>query len=97
MEAMNRIIRRLETGERWWAAEIALRSGGLALLALCMASALWLYRVVHTVPPHPTGALEYAAALATILGWSLGLSFLVEGPGLFKLIDVPPRHRRFTR
>jgi hypothetical protein len=29
-KAMGRIMRRLESGERWWAAEIALRSFGFA-------------------------------------------------------------------
>ncbi len=39
---MGKILRRLESGERWWAAEIVLRSFGLILLSLCAADALWL-------------------------------------------------------
>ena len=92
---MGRIMRRLETGERWWAAEIALRSFGLALLGLCAASALWLYRSAHQPPLHDARAFEYGAALVAFMSWSLGGALLVEGAGLFKLIPVPPRHRRF--
>lgn len=93
---MGRMMRRLESGERWWAAEIALRSFGLALLGLCAASVIWLYRLVHQPPPHDPRPLEFLAALIVFLSWSLGWSFLVEGPGLFKLIELPARHWRFT-
>lgn len=92
---MGRIMRRLESGERWWAAEIVFRSFGLILLGLCAASALWLYRSAHQPPLHDARALEYGAALTAFMSWSLGWAFLVEGPGLFKLIPLPPRHRRF--
>ena len=93
---MGRIMRRLESGKRWWAAEIVLRSFGLALLGLCATAASWLYRSVHQPPPHGTHALEYGAALVTFLSWSGGCSFLFEGPGLFKLLPVPARYQRFS-
>lgn len=93
---MGRIMHRLESAERWWAAEIALRSAGLVTLALCAVAALWLYRTVNQPPRHEAEPLEYGAALFSFLSWSLGWAFLVEGPGLFKLVPVPPRHRRFT-
>ncbi len=93
---MGRIMRRLESGERWWAAEIVIRSAGLGLLALCAVAALWLCRSVHLPPPHEPRLRDYGAALAAFLGWSLGWACLVEGPGLFKLIPVPSRYRRFT-
>jgi len=93
---MGKIRRRLESGERWWAAEIVFRLIGLGLLALCAAAALWLYRSAHHPPPHAFSLAEVLAALVAIIAWSLGWCFLVEGPALFKLIDVPPRHRRFT-
>lgn len=93
---MRQIMRRLESGERWWAAEIIFRATGVALLALCSFAALWLYRSVRQLPPHDGRALEYGAALVAFLSWSLGWSCLVEGPGLFKLIPVPARHRRFV-
>lgn len=63
---------------------------------LCATSALWLYRLVHQPPTHDPKPLECLAALIAFLGWSLGWSFLFEGPGLFKLIDVPTRHWRST-
>lgn len=93
---MTRIMRRLESGERWWAAEIVLRFFGLVFLGLCAAAALWLYQSLHQPPPHAPKTLDYVAALVVVLGWSLGWSFLVEGPGLFQLIEVPARYRRFT-
>lgn len=93
---MGRIMRRLESGEHWWAAEIVLRAFGLGLLGLCAASALWLFRSVHQPPPHDARAAEYLAALVAFFGWSLGWAFLAEGPGLFKLIEVPARYQRFT-
>ncbi len=93
---MGRILRRLESGERWWAAEIALRSLGLALLGLCAAAAFWLSDDVRQPQYHEPTPLDFAAALLVFLGWSLGGALLVVGPGLFKLVPVPPRHRRFS-
>lgn len=84
-------MRRLESGERWWAAEIVLRSLGLALLGLCAAASVWLYRSVHQPPPHETRPLELLTALVMVLAWGLGWSFVVVGPGLFKLVPVPGR------
>ncbi len=92
---MNEIMHRLESGERWWPAEIALRSLGAALLALCLAAALWLYRSYQSPPAQGPRPSECMAAIAAFLGWSLGWAFLVEGPRLFKLVPLPPRHRRF--
>jgi predicted small integral membrane protein len=92
---MGKIMRRLESGERWWAAEIAFRLLGLVLLALCGGAALWLFRSVHLPPPHEARPLEYLGALLAFLSWSLGWACFVEGPGLFKLIPVPARYRRF--
>jgi len=89
-------MRRLESGERWWTAEIVLRSLGIGLLTFCALAAHWLYVSAHQPPPHQARALEYGAALVAFLSWSLGWALLVEGPGLFKLIPVPPRHRRFN-
>ena len=89
---MNAIVRRLENGERWWGAELALRAVGLALLALCAAAIVWLYGSVHQLPRHEAGAGELFAGLAAVLGWCLGSSLAVAGQGLFKLVTVPGRH-----
>jgi hypothetical protein len=40
------VIRRLETGERWWTAEFVIRLAGLILLGLCAAACLRLTRPV---------------------------------------------------
>ena len=94
---MGRIMRRLESGARWWAAEIVLRTFGLALFGLCALSAHWLYRSVHLATFSAPGLRDYGAALAAYLCWWLGGAFLCYGPGLFRLIDLPPRYRRFGR
>jgi hypothetical protein len=88
---MNAIMRRLGSGERWWAAEVVLRAFGLALLALCAAGVFWLYGSVHQPPPHEANGGELLAGFVAVMGWCLGWSFLAVGPGLFKL--VPDRRR----
>lgn len=88
-------MRRLEGGERWWAAEIALRSLGLVLLALCLGVSLLLYRSVQQPPPHEPHALDYAGALVVFLSWSSGGALLTVGPGLFERITLPGRYARF--
>jgi hypothetical protein len=92
---MNAIMRRLESGERWWAAEVALRAFGLVLLALCTAGTIWLYGSVHLPPAHEANAKELLAGFIAVGGWCLGWSFLVVGPGLFKLVP-DPRRRDYT-
>jgi len=97
MMPKSKIMRRLEGGERWWAAEIILRAFGLAMLGLCVAASVWLYGAVHQPPPpHEARPLEFLAALASVIGWSLGWSFLVVGPGLFKLVPVPRRRGSYS-
>ena len=86
---MNAIMRRINSGKRWWAGEIIFRLLGLALLALCAAGAAWLYRSANQPPAHEPRPAEYLAALATVHGWALGWPFLIEGPALFKLVPVP--------
>jgi len=92
---MRQIIRRLERGERCWIAEIALRSLGLLLLGLCAALTLWLYRAVHQPPPHQYDASEIVAALIAVPSFSFGGLLLIEGSNLFRLVDLPARHRRY--
>lgn len=88
---MTAILRRLESDRPGWAVQIAVRSAGLALLGLCAATAWWLHRSVHQLPPHGATLLEYAAALLTVASGCLGWALLGEGPGLFRLIPVPGR------
>ncbi|MBO9670717.1 MAG: hypothetical protein J7485_09390 [Sphingobium sp.] len=93
---MRDIIRRMERGKRSWPAEIVLRSFGLAMLGMCAASALWVFRLVHQPPPHEARPIECLAALLAVIGWSLGWAFFAVGPGLFKLVPVPQRYWRYS-
>lgn len=86
---MNAVMRRIQAKERWWAAEFVCRGFGLALLALCACAAIWLYRSANQPPAHELGPADYVAALVTFQSWSLGWPFLIEGPGLFKLVTLP--------
>ncbi|HEX7712281.1 MAG TPA: hypothetical protein VF418_15225 [Sphingomonadaceae bacterium] len=85
---MDAIMCRLQ-GERWWAAEAALRAAGLALLALCAGATAWLYGSLHTPPPHQAGILEFFAGALIVLGWSTGWPLLLLGQGLFKPVILP--------
>ncbi|MDF7774076.1 hypothetical protein P1X14_02355 [Sphingomonas sp. AOB5] len=92
---MNRAVyrtalQRIGTGERWWAAEIAVRSAGMALLGGCLASAAALHRSLQQ-PSHPLTTPEFALAALAVLGWWFGWAALIEGPGLFRLVPVPGR------
>jgi hypothetical protein len=84
-------MRRMGTGERWWAAEIVVRAIGLLLLALCAGAAFWLYRSLHRPPPHPDGVLDFAAGALSVVCWWFGWAFALEGPALFKLVPLPAR------
>jgi hypothetical protein len=94
---MGKIMRRLGTGERWWAAEVAVRATGLALLVLCALAMLWLRQSVLLPPLHQPDALEIADAAGGLLCGSLGGALLGTGPGLFRLVDLPGRHARFPK
>jgi len=88
---MNAIIRRIQSGKRWWAAEAVLRGFGLAMLATCAFATIWLYRSVHRPPLHEPRATEFIASIGVVHGWCLGWPFLLEGPGLFRLVSVTRR------
>src|SRR5262245_51266006 len=82
---------RLGTGERWWAAELVLRGAGLALLAGCMLTTLWLYRSVHRPPGHAASVVEFLAAAGAVIGGCGGAMLVWQGPGLFELVPIPSR------
>ena len=88
---MHAILRRLETGERWWAAEAAFAAVAFLMLSLAAWAAREVVLLVHRAPPHPGSPLEFVVALLAVLCGCLGLACLVEGPGLFRLVPVPPR------
>ena len=92
---MRQALQRLRSGERWWAADIAIRGVGVLLLGACAASADWLYRTDHRPPTHASGALEVAEALLIVLCWALGWAAVGEGQGLFRLVELPGRYAHF--
>lgn len=82
---------RLRRWERWWAAEVLLRTGGLILLSICYRAALLAHMLITTQPPHQATPGEFALCAATFLFLACGLALSFEGPGLFKHIPMPPR------
>jgi hypothetical protein len=88
--------RRMEKGEGAWPAQVAVRGLGALMLALCIGAGTWLCRSVARPPAHSIAALEALAAAVVVAGWWFGTAFLVEGPGLFRLVPVPGRHGGFT-
>ena len=88
---MHEIGKRLESGERWWAAEFVFRVLGMALLGVF--AALWrvVVRLVGQAPAHQGTPLELAVAALAFVCLTSGLALLIEGPGLFRLLPMPPR------
>lgn len=92
---MQTFLYRLERGAGGWPAQLSLRLGGALLLGLC-ALAVWALAVsMHRPPFHSASPAEFGEAISSVVTWSLGWALLIEGPGLFRLIPVPPRHVRF--
>ena len=92
---MGQIMRRLRSGEKWPAAELALRSLGLALLALFVGISLLLYHLAHNAPPHEPYVRDYVIACVAFLSWSNGCALLTIGPGLFARVRLPERQARY--
>ena len=88
---MRKIRHRLESGERWWAAEVVLRLTGLALLGACTAFGRVVVRLAGHPPPHQATPAEFAVAALAFVCLTSGLALLFEGPGLFRLLPMPPR------
>ncbi len=88
---MLELLRRLERGERSWAAEIGFRIFGAGSLAFCGLAGRWLCQAVNRQPGQASCLAELTAALATVVAWFVGLAFLAEGPGLLRLMPIPPR------
>lgn len=94
---MGALLRRLENGAGGWPAQAGLRLGGATLLGLCALAVWTLILSLHRPPSHNASPAEFGEAVASVLTWALGWALLIEGPGLFRLIPVPPRHVRFDR
>ena len=92
---MHTIMRRIQSGKRWWAAEAAFRVGGLALLGLCAAAAIWLHHSLNQPPLHQAGVGELLVASIVAGGWFTGWPLLIQGPRLFELVTVPGKRGGF--
>jgi hypothetical protein len=89
---VHAILRRLESGERCWCAECALRGLGAALLGVCATASWWLHRTINQPASHVPGTFDLAVAALGVTALGLGLAFTFEGPGLFRLIPAPGHH-----
>ncbi len=85
---MGTIRKRLERGERWWAAELVLRIAGLALLGLFVVAVRTVCRLAASQQGTP---LEALVAFGAYFCLATGLALLIAGPGLFQLMPKPPR------
>lgn len=88
---MRAVMRRLQSGERWWAAEIAFRVVALVCFGLVVLCLLHLERSVDRLPAHEPTLAEFAVSGAGVVLFSAGIACLIEGPGLFRLIPDPRR------
>jgi hypothetical protein len=88
---MRAILVRLQNGQRWWVAELCLRTAGLWLLVLCGLAMRWCRRLTYEPPHHQATPLELAVAAIAVACLSAGLALLLEGPGLFRHVPLPPR------
>lgn len=90
------ILERLQSAERWLAADLAIRGLGCALLALCALAAWALYRMVNRPLSHSATIGELAAGAAAVVSWACGWALVGEGKGLFRRVAVPGRHAQVS-
>lgn len=88
---MRQMMDRLQSGERWWAAEILFRFLALALFWLAALCGRGLEHRVTLPPPHQASPAEFAIAAAGVVLGAGGLACLIEGPGLLRIVPLPRR------
>jgi hypothetical protein len=88
---LKAIKEQLHRGDRWWIAELILRTAGLGVLAVCALMARTVYRLINQPPAHDGTPLEFIVAATTVVSLWAGLALLFEGPGLFRPVPKPPR------
>ncbi|MCM8730075.1 hypothetical protein ACFO8O_03700 [Hephaestia sp. GCM10023244] len=88
---MYAALQRLRSGQRWLAADLAIRTLGCGLLGLCAAAVWWLYTAVQHAPSQPADLRDLAAAMLAVLCWAGGWVALAEGQKLFQLVEIPGR------
>ena len=94
---MSRYLDRLRNGQRCWAAEIALRAGGLVLLGTCYRMAMLAHRLINTAPPHPATPGEFGVCAVVFLLLTSGLALSFVGAGLFRHVPIPAHSAYFPR
>jgi len=83
--------RRLELGDVPRRADLALRLGGLSLLALSATAAKLLYLMEERTRMAGVTPGEGGVGLIAVVLLSAGLMLVIEGAQLFRLQPVPPR------
>lgn len=87
---MSKYLERLRKGERWWGAEIAMRSLGILLLYGCYNLGLAAQRWAAATPRHQATQEEFGLCLGVAILLSSGLGLTLFGPGLCKHVPIPP-------
>ncbi|MDP3551791.1 MAG: hypothetical protein Q8R81_15530 [Novosphingobium sp.] len=88
---MSSVFERLQKGERYWPAEIGLRTFGIVLLAGCGKLLLLVHHMVNSPPSHEATVAEFGLCAVAFVALTCGLGFTIEGPGLFRWVPIPPR------
>jgi len=89
---MSRNLDRLRKGERWWAAEVVLRSVGVLLLSACYRLGIIAHRWVAAQPLHQATLREFAVCLAIAVCLTSGLALTMFGPKLFEHVPIPKQN-----
>jgi hypothetical protein len=87
--SMSQNLDRLRKGERWWAAELALRTIGLLLLSACYRLGVIVHRWATAMPSHRTTPGEFALCLGIAVCLTSGLALTMVGPKLFEQVPIP--------
>jgi len=88
---MRAVMRRLPSGERWWAAEVVVRVMALVCFGLAALCLVHLEHSFDRLPVHEPSLADFAVSGAGVVLFSAGSAFLIEGPGLFRLVPNPRR------
>lgn len=89
---MSRNLDRLRKGERWWAAEFALRGLGLLLLYACYRLGIVEHHWATMPPPHEATLGEFALCFGFVICLTSGLALTMFGPKLFEHVPIPKKN-----
>jgi len=88
---MRGALRRLQDGQRWWAAEFAFRLVALLMFGLVFCCFRLLEYSLTRTPSHQPTMADFALGTVGVVLGSTGLAFLLVGPGLLRLVPYPRR------